>query len=47
MKRKPGSKEKRRIRKTILRLPDLEIAKSAVLSGLSCPDGSARLSPRH
>ena len=38
MKRKPGCKEKRRIGKTVLRLPDLEIAKSAVLNSLSCPD---------
>ena len=39
MKRKPGRKEKRRrIGKTILRLPDLEVAKSAVLNTLSCPD---------
>ena len=38
MKRKPGCKEKRGIGKTVLRLPDLEIAKSAVLNNLSCPD---------
>src|SRR5258708_34845242 len=38
MKRKPGCKEKRRIGKTVLRLPDLEVAKSAVLNSLSCPD---------
>ena len=38
MKRKPCRKEKRRIGKTILRLPDLEVAKSAVLNSLSCPD---------
>ena len=38
MKRKPGCKEKRGIGKTVLRLPDLEIAKSAVLNSLSCPD---------
>jgi site-specific recombinase XerD len=39
MKQKPGRKEKRRrIGKTILRLPDLEVAKSAVLTSLSCPD---------
>jgi hypothetical protein len=31
MKRKPGAK-------SILRLPDLEAAKSAILNGLSCPD---------
>ena len=38
MKRKPGCKEKRGIGKTVLRLPDLEVAKSAVLNSLSCPD---------
>src|ERR1035437_3975103 len=38
MKRKPGRMEKRRIGKTVLRLPDLEVAKSAVLNSLSCPD---------
>ena len=38
MKRKPVRKEKRRIAKTVLRLPDLEVAKSAVLNSLSCPD---------
>ena len=38
MKRKPGCKEKRGIGKTVLRLPDLEIANSAVLNSLSCPD---------
>jgi len=38
MKRKPCRKEKRRIGKTVLRLPDLEVAKSAVLNSLSCPD---------
>ncbi len=38
MKRKPGRKQKRSIGKTVLRLPDLEIAKSAVLNSLSCPD---------
>lgn len=38
MKRKPSRKEKRRIGKTVLQLPDLEVAKSAVLSNLSCPD---------
>ena len=32
------SKRKLRSPKTILRLPDLEVAKSAVLSSLSCPD---------
>ena len=38
MKRKSGTKEKRRIGKTVLRLTDLEVAKSAVLNSLSCPD---------
>jgi site-specific recombinase XerD len=38
MKRKPVRKEKRRGGRTVLRLPDLEIAKSAVVNGLSCPD---------
>jgi hypothetical protein len=38
MKRKPFRREKRRIGKTVLRLPDLEVAKSAVLNSLSCPD---------
>ncbi|HXR14667.1 MAG TPA: hypothetical protein VN777_00545 [Terriglobales bacterium] len=38
MKRKPGRKQKRLIGKTVLRLPDLEVAKSAVLNSLSCPD---------
>ena len=37
MKRKPRRKE-RRGAKSILRLPDLEAAKSAVLNSLSCPD---------
>ena len=37
MKRKPHRKE-RRSAKSILRLPDLEAAKSAVLNSLSCPD---------
>jgi integrase len=38
MKRKPVRKEKRRSAKTVMRLPDLEVAKSAVLNSLSCPD---------
>jgi len=38
MKRKPRRKEKRGTAKSILRLPDLEAAKSAVLNSLSCPD---------
>ena len=38
MKHKTRSKGKLRTPKTILRLPDLEVAKSAVLNSLSCPD---------
>jgi hypothetical protein len=38
MKRTRRRKEKRSSAKSILRLPDLEIAKSAVLNSLSCPD---------
>jgi hypothetical protein len=38
MKGKPTRKEKRRTAKSVLRLPDLEVAKSAVLNNLSCPD---------
>src|SRR6266481_7786305 len=38
MKRKRSRTEKRRIGKTVLRLPDLEVAKSAVLNSLSCPE---------
>jgi hypothetical protein len=38
MKRKPRHKAKRCSAKSILRLPDLEAAKSAVLNSLSCPD---------
>jgi site-specific recombinase XerD len=38
MKRKPTRKEKPRTARSILRLPDLEVAKSAVLNSLSCPD---------
>ena len=38
MKTKPTRKDKRRIPKSILRLPDLEVAKSAVLNSLCCPD---------
>jgi hypothetical protein len=40
MKRKSATKEKRRIGKTVLRLPDLEVAKSVVLNSLSCPDAA-------
>ena len=38
MKRKPTRNQKRRIGKVVLRLPDLEMAKSAVLTSLSSPD---------
>src|SRR5437868_13804048 len=38
MKRKPHRKGKRDGGKSILRLPDLEVAKSAVLNSLSCLD---------
>src|SRR5206468_8323084 len=35
---KANRKDKRRVPKSVLRLPDLEVAKSAVLNSLSCPD---------
>jgi site-specific recombinase XerD len=38
MKQVRRRNEKRRAAKSALRLPDLEVAKSAVLSSLSCPD---------
>ena len=38
MKQKHQQKVKERANKSVLRLPDLEIAKSAVLNGLSSPD---------
>ena len=38
MKQLQKRKAKGRIAKSVLRLPDLEVAKSAVLSSLSCPD---------
>src|SRR4051812_7321023 len=38
MKQKIRSKRKLLTPKTILGLPDLEVAKSAVLNSLSCPD---------
>src|SRR5438045_5315883 len=38
MKQKQKRDAKRRSAKSILRLPDLEAAKSAVLNSLSCPD---------
>lgn len=38
MKKNRSSKRSRRARKAILRLPDLDHAKAAVLSSLTCPD---------
>src|SRR5215471_12100121 len=38
MKRKPHSRTKRTATKSVLRLPDLEHAKSAVLNSLTSPD---------
>jgi hypothetical protein len=38
MKTKPPRNNKSRVPKSVLRLPDLEVAKSAVLNSLSCPD---------
>jgi site-specific recombinase XerD len=38
MKRTLRRKEQRAVARSILRLPDLEVAKSAVLNSLSCPD---------
>jgi hypothetical protein len=38
MKRKSKRKQKHVAAKSVLRLPDLEVAKSAVLNSLSCPD---------
>jgi len=38
MKHLQKRKAKGRIAKSVLRLPDLEVAKSAVLNSLSCPD---------
>src|SRR5438132_10540129 len=38
MKQKPRSRVNRKKAKTVLRLPDLEHAKSAVLNSLSCAD---------
>jgi hypothetical protein len=38
MKQKIQNKRKLRTPKTILRLPDLDVAKSAVLNSLSSPD---------
>ena len=38
MKRKSKRKQKHVAAKSALRLPDLEVAKSAVLNRLSCPD---------
>ena len=38
MKRKPHSRRKRTATKSVLRLPDLEHAKAAVLNSLNSPD---------
>ena len=38
MKQIQRRKAKGRVAKSVLRLPDLEVAKSAVLNSLSCPD---------
>ena len=38
MKTKPTRDGKPRVPRSVLRLPDLEVAKSAVLNSLSCPD---------
>ena len=38
MKKNPTRKDKCRVPKSVLRLPDLEVAKSAVPNSLSCPD---------
>src|SRR5437868_3380364 len=45
MKRKPHSRTKRTTTKSVLRLPDLEHAKNAVLNSLTTPD--ARRGYRH
>src|SRR5947209_19721508 len=45
VKRKSVRRQRRPVAKTVLRLPDLEVAKSAVLNSLSCPD--ARRGYRH
>jgi len=38
MKQKQRRNAKRPATKSVLRLPDLEVAKSAVINSLSCPD---------
>src|SRR5947209_17534704 len=38
VKRKSVRRQRRPVAKTVLRLPDLEVAKSSVLNSLSCPD---------
>ena len=38
MKKNHSLKKKRRVSKAILRLPDLDHAKAAVLNSLTCPD---------
>jgi hypothetical protein len=41
MKRQPSSRRKRSSTKSVLRLPDLELAKAAVLNSLNSTSGPA------
>jgi hypothetical protein len=43
MKRKNHPKRKSIPAKSILRLPDLEVAKNAVINSLSCPDANVAI----
>ena len=47
MKQKPNYRKRRNSTKSILRLPDLEHAKAAVLNSLNSTRRKARLSSRH
>jgi hypothetical protein len=47
MKRKSHPRTKRTTTKPVLRLPDLEHAKAAVLHSLTSPDAQKGLSARH
>jgi hypothetical protein len=47
MKRKSTLKQKDAAGKFVLLLPDLEVAKSAVLNSLSCPDAQRGTSVVH
>jgi len=47
MKQKPSSRRRRSSAKSILRLPDLEHAKAAVLNNLNSADAKRGLSSRH